>query len=141
MMEEDTPGFVPFSGGGQRLNGSSTPANLPDRSASPNPRSSSPKVASPSPSPSSSFGYGPGSLGKSPSGSLGRSASPFSFNPNNSAPLAVPAGKLVFGKVSSPVSSPSSSFLTSSIKGNQPQGSPSDKSGYVAFSGEGRSLK
>jgi len=154
----DDMGFVPFSGGGQSLNGKqkATPASSASGSRAQSPpvasvpsayaRSASPKNASP-------FGS---VSGASPSP---RQPSPFNtFAPVVAAPMAVPAGKLVFGKASlgtSPAPSPSSS-LTSSLNssskptapgpsGPTPMGPPATvggaSSGFVAFSGAGRSLK
>jgi len=189
-MNEDEPqmGFVPFSGGGQRLNGKtvvshssinllSGSGNLPSsntasdfgrnrsnsssslnnsfsRSASPPSANSTRMATSP---------YGTGNFGKSPSP---RQPSPFgNFSPKNAAPLNIPAGKLVFGKVgASPTNSPSKSNLSSSLAAqNQPangqqtngnhatngnaanhqssQCSPPGSFGFVAFSGQGNSLK
>lgn len=142
-MEEDlaeATGFIPFSGGGQKLNGRQTPQS------GPTPSSSSTNLAK---SPSSPTPFGSVGRSSSPYGSIGRSPSPRQPSPfgtpnfsKNAAPMAVPAGKLVFGKVSTPsgTSAPSSSSLTSSLNANANRGSPTGD-GFVAFSGSGNSLK
>lgn len=150
----DDVGFVPFSGGGQSLNGkqkATTPSAADSRTRSPSTtpvpsayaRSASPKAASP-------FGS-VGGASPSP-----RQPSPFNtFAPVVAAPMAVPAGKLVFGKTSTTPSPSPSSSLTSSLNNARPQaptptgptsmGPPppvgGSSSGFVAFSGAGRSLK